>query len=177
MRKFVALLRAVNVGGTGKARSTDLKSAAESIGFRAVQPLLQTGNLIFEAEGHPAILEARLEGALLARLSLRTEVMVRDAAEWDTIVENNPFAAAAVSDPGHLLVMVMKEEPLADGLAALKSHPGPERIEARGRELYIVYPDGVGRSKLNKDSAWKKLGSRGTGRNWNTVLKLAAALV
>lgn len=176
MHKFVALLRAVNVGGTAKAPSAALKAAAEGIGLEAVQPVLQTGNLVFRAEGSPQALETRLEQAFLDALGLKTEVMVRDAAEWSAIVEANPFPAEAKSDPSHLLVMVMKREPLEEGVKALQAHPGPERIEARGRELYIVYPEGIGRSKLNAAPGWKKLGCLGTGRNWNTVLKLAALL-
>lgn len=176
MPKFVALLRAVNVGGTSKAPSAALKAAAEGIGLQAVQPVLQTGNLVFRADAKAEALEQRLEQAFLDRLELKTEVMVRDAAEWAAIIAANPFQDEAKSDPSHLLVMVMKREPLEEGVKALQAHPGPERIEARGRELYVVYPEGIGRSKLNAASGWKKLGCQGTGRNWNTVLKLAALL-
>lgn len=176
MPKFVALLRAVNVGGTSKAPSAALKAAAEGIGLEAVQPVLQTGNLVFQAETAPEAVEKRLERAFLDDLGLKTEVMVRSAAEWSAIVAANPFPAEAMSDPSHLLVMVMKREPLAEGVKALQAHRGPERIEVRGRELYIVYPEGIGRSKLNAAAGWKKLGCQGTGRNWNTVLKLDALL-
>ena len=176
MHKFVALLRAVNVGGTSKAPSAALKAVAEGIGLEAVHTVLQSGNLVFQADSKPDALEKRLEKAFLDDLGLKTEVMVRTAAEWSAIVDANPFPNEAKGDPSHLLVMVMKREPLADGVRALQAHSGPERIEARGRELYIVYPDGIGRSKLNAASGWKKLGCQGTGRNWNTVLKLAALL-
>jgi uncharacterized protein (DUF1697 family) len=176
MHKFVALLRAVNVGGTAKAPSAALKATAERIGLEAVQPVLQTGNLVFQADAGPEALEQRLEQAFQGELGLKTEVMVRSADEWSAIVAANPFPGEAMSDPSHLLVMVMKREPLAEGVKALQAHRGPERIEARGRELYIVYPEGIGRSKLNGASGWKKLGCLGTGRNWNTMLKLAGLL-
>jgi uncharacterized protein (DUF1697 family) len=176
MHNFVALLRAVNVGGTSKAPSADLKAAAEKIGLQEVQPVLQTGNLVFRADEKVEALETRLEQVFLEQLGLKTEVMVRDAAQWSALVAANPFPNEAKSDPSHLLVMVMKREPLADGVKALQAHPGPERVEARGRELYIVYPEGIGRSRLNAASGWKKLGCQGTGRNWNTVLKLASLL-
>jgi uncharacterized protein (DUF1697 family) len=129
---------------------------------------------VFQAEAAPEALEKGLERAFLDELGLKTEVMVRSAAEWSAIVAANPFPDEAVSDPSHLLVVVMKREPFAEGVKALQAHPGPERIQARGRALYIVYPEGIGRSKLNAASGWKKLGCQGTGRNWNTVLKLAA---
>jgi uncharacterized protein (DUF1697 family) len=177
MPQLVALLRAVNVGGTAKAPSAALKAAAEGVGLQDVRTVLQTGNLVFSADAEPEALEKRLERAFLDGLGLKTEVMVRTAAEWSAIVAANPFPDEAKSDPSHLLVMVMKREPLEEGVKALRAHPGPERIEARGRELYIVYPEGIGRSKLNAGSGWKKVGCQGTGRNWNTVLKLAALLV
>jgi uncharacterized protein (DUF1697 family) len=176
MHKFVALLRAVNVGGTSKAPSAALKAAAEGIGLEAVQTVLQSGNLVFQADAAPATLEKRLEQAFQDELGLNTEVMVRSAAEWSAIVAANPFPGEAERDPSRLLAMVMKGEPLADGVEALQAHPGPERLEARGRELFIVYPEGIGRSKLNGASGLRKLGCQGTGRNWNTVLKLAALL-
>ena len=176
MPAFVALLRAVNVGGTSKAPSAALKAAAEGIGLDGVQTVLQTGNLVFSADDEAATLEKRLEQALQDALGLKTAVMVRSAAEWSAIVETNPFPDEAKSDPSHLLVMVMKHKPLAEGVKALQAHPGPERVEAEGRELYVVYPEGIGRSRLNAASGWKKLGCQGTGRNWNTVLKLAGLL-
>jgi uncharacterized protein (DUF1697 family) len=176
MHKFVALLRAVNVGGTAKAPSAALRAAAEGIGLQSVQTVLQTGNLVFRADAAPEALEARLEKAFRDDLGLKTEVMVRTAAEWAAIVAANPFPGEAKGDPSHLLVMVMKREPVAEGVKALQAHPGPERIEARGRELYIVYPEGIGRSKLNGAAGWRKLGCLGTGRNWNTVEKLAGLL-
>lgn len=166
----------MNVGGTSKAPSAALKAAAEGIGLLAVQPVLQTGNLVFQADSPPEALEKRLEQAFLDGLGLKTEVMARSAAEWSAIVAANPFPDEAKSDPSHLLVMVMKGEPLEEGVKALQAHPGPERVEARGRALYVVYPEGIGRSKLNGASGWRKLGCQGTGRNWNTVLKLAALL-
>src|SRR3569832_1383851 len=123
MHKFVALLRAVNVGGTAKAPSAALKAAAEGIGLEEVKPVLQTGNLVFSADAKPEALETRLATAFLDALGLKTEVMVRTAAEWSAMVAANPFPDEAKSDPSHLLVMVMKREPLAEGVKALQAHP------------------------------------------------------
>lgn len=173
----VALLRAVNVGGRGKVAMADLRAMLTDLGFEAPQSLLQSGNLVFRSQPTGAALEARLEKEAEARLGLTTDFLVRTAAEWAKIVAANPYAAMAKDDPGHLLVMALKSPPDAAGLEALRAWiPGRETIEANGRELYITYPDGVGTSKLTNTVIERRLKTRGTARNWNTVTKLAALL-
>ncbi|HEV3204383.1 MAG TPA: DUF1697 domain-containing protein, partial [Gemmataceae bacterium] len=91
------------------------------------------------------------------------------------IVARNPFPNEATSDPSHLVVTLLKTTPQTKDLKALQAAiRGPEVIRAKGKQLYAVYPAGIGRSKLTNTLIEQKLGSRGTGRNWNTVLKLAA---
>ena len=110
-----------------------------------------------------------------ARLGLDTAFIVRTAGEWTEIVAANPFRSMARDDPGHLVVMALKYEPDAARLRELEAWiPGPEKIAAAGRELYITYPDGMGTSKLTGAVIERRLGTRGTARNWNTVTKLAA---
>ena len=90
------------------------------------------------------------------------------------MIAANPFPAEARSAPARLLVMFLQDRVAAKDVGALQqASRGPEIIRHKGRELYIVYPDGIGRSKLTGSLIEKKLGMRGTGRNWNTVTKLA----
>lgn len=174
----IALLRAVNVGGRGKVAMTDLRAMLEELGFEAPQSLLQSGNLVFASETTGAALEAVLEQEAKARLGLATDFIVRTANEWRRIVAANPFAAMAKEDPSHLVVMPLKSPPDAAGLKGLRAWiPGREAIEASGRELYISYPDGIGTSKLTGAVIERRVGARGTARNWNTVTKLAALAV
>jgi len=171
----IALLRAVNVGGRGKAPMADLRKMLADLGFEAPQSLLQSGNLVFRSQPTGAALEALLERETKARLGLATDYIVRTAAEWARIVAANPFAAMARDDPSHLVVMPLKSAPGAAGLEGLRAWiPGREAIEAVGRELYITYPDGIGTSKLTGAVIERRLGTRGTARNWNTATKLAA---
>ena len=171
----VALLRAVNVGGRMVAM-TGLKAVAAEIGLGDPRTLLQSGNLVFGADrGTDSALEARLEAAIQERLGVRTDVHVRDAAAMAGIVARNPFPDEAGRDPGHLLVMFLKSAPTASAVEALQAAiKGRETVRAAGRQAYIVYPDGVGRSKLTNAVIERHIGGLGTGRNWNTVLKLAA---
>jgi uncharacterized protein (DUF1697 family) len=174
----VALLRAVNVGGHGKVAMADLRTTLERRGFAGVRTLMQTGNLILPAApAQGAKLEALLERELEAGLKLATDVFVRSAEELDEVIAKNPFPEEAERDPSHLLV-VFRKTPADEGVvrAIRATITGREAVEAVGRHLYIVYPDGIGRSKLKVPEKKADRDSRGTGRNWNTVLKLAASL-
>jgi len=155
----------------------DLRAMMAEMGYGDVQTLLQSGNVVFRVEGKvaPAELERVLEHAVEQRLGLRSDVHVRTGAEWASVVAKNPFPEEAVRDPGHLLVLFLKEAPPARGVQALRAAiTGRERVQVVGRQAYLVYPDGVGRSRVTSVVLDKHLGGRGTARNWNTVLKLAA---
>ena len=176
MNTYIALLRAVNLGGHNKISMAGLRGWAESLGLANVRTVLQSGNLVFQAAGTAAgALEGRLEAEAAKGLGLTTDFMVRGAAEWERIVAENPFAEMAVTDPGHLVVVCLKSVPgVAAVTALLGSLVGPEEVHVTGREAYITYPAGIGESKLTAAVIDRKLGTRGTARNWNTVLKLAA---
>jgi uncharacterized protein (DUF1697 family) len=178
MTAYVALLRAVNVAGHNRVAMADLVALLAALGFSGGRSLLQSGNLVFRGDRRSrAELERLLEAETAARLSVRTDYLVRDADEWRAVVAGNPFRDEAERDPGHLVVIFLKEAPRAEAVAALRAAiPGRERVHIKGRHAYVVYPDGIGRSKLTNRLIEDKLGTRGTGRNWNTVLKLADAL-
>ena len=177
--KHVALLRAVNVGGRGSLKMADLRAVAEGLGFGGVHTLLQSGNLLFDSKGKKApALEGALKAALKHHHGIETDFLVRSATELNAIIAANPFPAEAKSAPSHLLVMFLQNRVAAKDVQALQqASKGPEIIRHQGRELYIVYPDGIGRSKLTGSLIEKKLSTRATGRNWNTVTKLAALAV
>ena len=177
MTAVVALLRAVNVGGTGKLAMADLAALLTSLRYAGVKTVLQSGNAVFAAaEPAGAALEATLEAAVAERLGVKTEFFVRSAREWNAIVAHNPYPDAAKNDPGRLIVTTFKGIPKAADVAALQAAiPGPETMTAGGKHAYFIYPDGQGTSKLTNALIERKLGVRCTARNWNTVLKLAAA--
>ena len=154
----------------------ELRDLLAELGFANVQSLLQSGNLVFDSRAStPARLESRLEQAAKDRLQLETAFFVRTAREWAEIVAGNPFPDEAKRDPAHLVVQFLKGAPDRGQITALEQAiAGREVIRAGGRHLYIVYPDGIGRSKLTNALIEQKLGTQGTARNWNTVLKLAS---
>ncbi|HWA60276.1 MAG TPA: DUF1697 domain-containing protein [Caulobacteraceae bacterium] len=171
----IALLRAVNVGGTGKLPMAGLRALASDLGFGAARTMLQTGNLVFESDAEPPALEARLQAALADRFRLQTRVFVRAAADWNAAIAANPFADAAREDPSHLLLLPLTAPVSGEALEGLAAAiRGRERVAAEGLHAYAVYPDGIGTSKLTMAILERFLGPT-TGRNWNTALKIAAA--
>jgi uncharacterized protein (DUF1697 family) len=178
MPTFIALLRAVNVGGNNRVAMADLRSLVADLGFSDPRTLLQSGNVVFGGKGKTAAsIESLLERETAERLGVKTEYFVRTAAEWKSIVAQNPFPQAAVKDPGRLVVMPLKGVPTQAQLKTLAAAGrGREVFRAVGKQLYIVYPDGIGVSKLTNTVIERCLATRGTGRNWNTVVKLAAQL-
>jgi uncharacterized protein (DUF1697 family) len=174
MTTWIALLAAVNVGGR-KIVMAELKALAVELGFESPRTLLASGNLVFAAPGAADEVEARLEAALAERFGFNCPVMLRSAADWEAVIAANPFPDAARNDPGHLLVTAFKDPVPAEAIERLRAAiTGPELVEGRGRELYFVYPDGIGASTLTPALLNRALKVRGTGRNWNTTLKLAA---
>jgi uncharacterized protein (DUF1697 family) len=171
----IALLRGVNLGGANRVAMADVRAALEAAGFMAVRSLLQSGNLVFEAgEGDDPAVEARAEAALRDRLSLKADVVVRRPAAWRAMIAANPFPHEAATNPARLVAMVLKTAPADGAEAALAAIPGPEQARVIGREAFIWYPDGQADTKVAGAPLDRALGARGTGRNWNTVLKLAA---
>ena len=176
--KYVALLRAINLAGKNMAAMADLRAMMERGGFENVQTLLQSGNVVFAAGRRaPASIEKTLEAAFAKRFGFASDHFIRSGAELQSVIAGNPFPKEASADPGHLLVVFLKDDATPAAVKEMQAAiKGREIVCAKGRHAYIYYPDGVGRSKLTAALIEKHLGCRGTARNWNTVLKLAAAV-
>ncbi len=176
MTSYVALLRGVNVGGRGMVAMAELREMLVELGFADGQSVLQSGNLVFRGGARkPAQLETSLADEIERRFDLRVEVMIRTATEWAAAIERNPFGDEASRDPARLIVLFLKAAVKPSDVAALQSViKGRETVRGTGRELYAYYPDGQGTSKFTIAIIEKTLRTRTTGRNWNTVLKIAA---
>ena len=178
MSTYIALLRAINLGPRNRVAMADLRDLVTRLGFGNVQSLLQSGNLVFESDARSAAqLEGVLERDAKRRLGLETDWFVRSARDWQSLIARNPFPADAARDPAHLLVVCLKDAPAARQVKALQSAvTGREVVRAVGQQAYIVYPDGIGRSRVTSALIERMLGTSGTGRNWNTVVKLGALI-
>jgi uncharacterized protein (DUF1697 family) len=162
---FIALLRAINVGGTSKLPMSDLKRLCEKVGFRNVRTYIASGNVVAERDGSEAEGKTALEAELGAYAGKPVGVIVRTAAEMSKVVANNPFPDRAASQT---VAIFLDFRPHPDVLKDVKGQAN-EELRLGAREIYIHYPDGIGRSKLRIPAA-----GDGTARNMNTVAKLAA---
>ena len=164
MESFVALLRAVNVGGTGKLPMSELKAMCEELGFGDVRTYIASGNVILTTRKSEAAIKAALEKRLEVYAGKVVGVLVRSAQEMAEVAANNPFPKAA---PNRTMALFLDLAPPADTLSAVRGRKD-EEIALGRREIYIHYGDGMAKSKLVIPAA--KLG---TARNMNTVAVLA----
>ncbi|OWV74835.1 hypothetical protein ATY76_26095 [Rhizobium sp. R339] len=164
MPVYIALLRAVNVGGTGSLPMAELKAICEGLGFADVKTYIQSGNVLFRSDESEKAVEEKLDKALGQKMGKRPGVMVRTRKELSDIVASAPFPDAK---PNFLLVYLLPEKAPGDALDKMVA-PDGEEVKLAGREIYVHYPNGSGRSKL-KLPALKP----GTSRNLNTMRKLA----
>ena len=173
MNSWIALLRGVNVTGRNMISMEVLRDICVTLKLRNPRTYIQSGNVVFRSpETDPAKLATRLESAIEKRCGFRPSVMVRTAAEMRDVVARNPFADRKDLDPAKLVVFFMAMQPnpeVSQKVTAISV--GSEEIRADGRELYIYFPDGQGRSKL-PPTLDRTLKLPATARNWNTVNKL-----
>jgi uncharacterized protein (DUF1697 family) len=164
MGSFVALLRAVNVGGTGKLPMGDLKAMCEELGFAAVRTFIASGNVVFTSRKSEAAVKSALEKQLAAYAGKPVGVLVRSAAEMAQVASDNPFPKAA---PNRTMAVFLDRAPPADALAHVRGQK-EEQIKLGRREIYVHYGEGMAKSKLVIPAA-----KPGTARNMNTVATLA----
>jgi uncharacterized protein (DUF1697 family) len=164
MTTFVALLRAINVGGTGKLPMPELAAMCRAAGFARVRTYIASGNVVLVSNLDEAAVKAAIEAQVAASVGKPVGVLVRTADEMAAVVAANPFADAASS---RTVAIFLDHAPVADALDHLR-HRTSETVALGAREIYVAYGDIMGSSKLVIPAA-----EAGTARNMNTVAKLA----
>ena len=176
MTVYLSMLRAVNVGGTSRIKMDELRKVYESMGLADVRTLLQSGNVLFRSGlTDRQRLVKRIMQEIERQLELTVQVILRTLAELESLFERGPVLSPR-ADPSKLVVMFLSSVPDAAAQSALlkwhKSKEMKEMLEPRGPEIYLYYPDGIGRSKLTNAVIESKLDTFGTARNWSTLKKL-----
>lgn len=173
MTTCVSLFRSINVGGH-TVRMDELKDLYEFLGFKDVVTYIQSGNVVCTSDDADLVqLPRYIEDGFAQKFGFHANVMVRTAAEFRAIIENNPFQNQPTKESKWMVVLFLATRP--DHRAQedlLKTYVGPEELRIIGQEVYIYYSNGIGRSKLSHTFLEKKLKTIGTGRNWNTILQL-----
>lgn len=170
---LISLLRGVNVGGHNKISMEALRGLYQRLRLREAQTYVQSGNVVFQCEERDvAGLAKRIETAIERNFGFRPAVVLRTHSELRSVVARNPFATRSDVIPSKFLVTFLASDPGHDAREKLlRLKADPEEVHADGSQLYIYFPNGMGRSKLFA-SLDKSVGVTGTSRNWNTVLKL-----
>jgi uncharacterized protein (DUF1697 family) len=174
MPVLICLLRGVNVGGHHKIKMDDLRTLCTSLKLRDSQTYVQSGNVVFRTrETDLPRLARRLEDAIERTCGFRPDVVLRTCSDLRDVIARNPFAERSGIEPNKLLVNFLAADPGEDARAKVRAiQTNPEELHIEGREIYIYYPHGMGRSKLTMAVLDRALKISGTGRNWNTVTRL-----
>ncbi len=174
MAVIISMLRGVNVGGHNKVKMEALRALYESLKLRDAQTYVQSGNVIFGTEERDITrLTKRIEDGIEGKFGFRPDVILRTAAEMRGVIAKNPFAKRRGIEPSKLLVSFLASDPGEEAREkVLQIKCDPEELRIDGRELYIHFPNGIGRSKLSWAALDKALKTPGTGRNWNSVTKM-----
>ena len=167
----IALLRGINVGGHHTIPMAELRALCTDIGWREVRTYIQSGNVVFAADGEPENHERELGAAIGRRFGLEVPVIVRTAATWASYAAANPYPSASRTEPNLVMLALCGAPPNEDAVDLLLHRAADgERITRVGDALWIHY---AGRSKLSPAILDRAAGSTVTTRNWRTVLKLA----
>lgn len=174
MPVYICLLRGVNVTGANLIKMEDLRTLCAKLKFEKPQTFIQSGNIVFRsAEKNESTICTRIGDAIEKKYGFRPAVMLRTAGELRAVVAGNPFRKRNDIHPGKLLVHFFSSAPAAEVKAKLAEAEKKEELHFVGRELYIYFPDGIGRSDFRSviDRALKKTV---TARNWNSVTRMLA---
>ena len=173
MTRFLALLRAVNVGGR-KLPMAELRAlCTDELGWREVQTYIQSGNVVFETEGEAATLETSLERAVETRFGFAAPAMIRTASEWPALLARNPFLSEAEAEPSRVFLGIGKGAIAAGAAEKIAGRAAAgERVKEAGGALWFHYPQGAGTSKLTPALIDRAAGCPVTARNWRTAVTL-----
>ena len=173
MTAIIGMLRGVNVGPHNRISMEALRALCGSLDLEGAETYVQSGNVVFRSkERNLSALAKRFEDALEKKFGFRAPLVLRTAAEMRTVIRNNPFAARKEIEPGKFHVIFLTEELSPEARKQLEAAKvGPEEIKAHAREVFVYYPNGMGRSKLPPVME-RILKKAGTARNWNSVTNL-----
>jgi uncharacterized protein (DUF1697 family) len=174
----IALMRSIVINGQ-RVKMADARALVERVGGMQVQSVIATGNLLFRSNKAPRVLEQELEAECQAFYGQATEMVVKTAEQWRSLIAANPFPDEAARAPSRLLVWAMRDPIPDSGIAQLRRRAvGDERVERTPEgDFYVWFGEApISGSRMASGFGLKSLGAVGTNRNWNTAIKIARAL-
>jgi uncharacterized protein (DUF1697 family) len=173
MPTYIALLRGINVGGKNILKMERLREQCTQLGFENVRTYVQSGNVLFEADGSAAKCCQTLEKKLAGQTTLPVSVVVRTGADLKRVIAVNPYLRVKGVDRSRLAVAFLSAAPSKETMKKLSAMDfGPDRFSAAGKDIFLHCPTGYARTKLSNNTLERVLSVRATTRNWNTVITL-----
>jgi uncharacterized protein (DUF1697 family) len=171
---LISMLRGVNLGPHNRIKMDDLRALYESLELHDARTYVQSGNVIFRTrEKNPTKLAKEMKEAIGRKFGFHPEVILRTVKELRRSLEANPFRNRRDIEPSKLLITFLAAEPAAEAETTIRNlRVQREELQLIGRELYIYFPDGIGKSKVPWSSVEKLLKVTGTARNLNSVVKM-----
>lgn len=174
MTTYVALLRAINVGGARKIKMADLRAMFAAMGYGDAQTYIQSGNVVFQAEDDEQPLRQRIERQIETTFGFPVTVALRASDEMALMTAQPPYPPDALAEDESLYVALLTETPSPEGAERLlASETAPDEFRLIGREVYLLYRRSMRDTKLTNTLLEKKLGVAATSRNWRTITALA----
>lgn len=173
MTTWAALLRGINLGGRNKVRMGDLRDLAGDLGLANPETYLRSGNLVVDSDLPEAVLTSTLKDGIQESFGLDVPVICRTAEQLGQVTSTHPFSNLGLDDRMLHVAFLDREPDEKVGHLIDPRDFTPDRLQADGREIYLAYPNGSGRSKLNQGLLERRLGVSVTARNWRTVTNVA----
>jgi len=174
MQTYIALLRGINVSGQKMMKMPELIALFQNLGFTNVKTYVQSGNVVFQAESQDTVsLEEQIATAITEKFKFSVPVLVKNLLEWQSILENNSFVNERNEDNTKLHVTLVAGEPDMDRIAKINpTQYLPDEFRIIGNTIYLLCPNGYGRTKLHNIFFESKLKLNATTRNWKTMQEL-----
>ena|ERR1035438_2972098 len=172
MTKYVVFLRAVNVGGSGNIKMSELKAALEAHGFENVITYINSGNIILNSKENPAKTRETFKSILVKQFSLNNELILKSQGELENILAYDPYSPDEDEKSKRLVAMLSGKMDKNKPSIFRDDKNVTENFYLNDDVLYIYYANGAGKSKFTTSYIEKKLGIIATARNWNTLEKM-----
>jgi uncharacterized protein (DUF1697 family) len=174
MQTYISFIRGINIGGNKKVSMELLKEVYSSLGLSNVKTFGQSGNVVFEySEGKSEILSKKIEDKLKKDIGFEVSVLIRTKEELKKAIESNPFSAISKEELSKVCVAFLSDIPSKDNLGEIeKIKDSSEKFVIAGKEIYLFFQKGYGRTKLTNNFFEKKLKVKSTTRTVNVIKKL-----
>jgi uncharacterized protein (DUF1697 family) len=168
MKRYIVLLRGINVSGKNKLPMAELRAILSSLGYQNIQTYIQSGNIVLDTKETKSKVCKKIKEAILLKYNYDVPVLARTISDWKRIIENNPYKNR--EDQKKMYFTFLKGAAKETSIEVNKA-PGDE-FAIIDDVVYLYCEGGYGNTKLSNNLFENKLKTKATTRNFNTTMKL-----